>query len=743
MRPGVDDRTRESLLAEIAELRERLDEAEGTLRAIGSGEVDALVITNESGQQVFTLKGAEHGYRVLVQTMNEGAVTLSREGTILYCNQNFASMLKLTLENVIGSEISRFVPGDDRATFDDLHHGGQDGKGEINLVAEDGSKVPVFLSASNLRVDGVPDAVCVVFTDLREQKRNEEIHAAREALLQSSQRYRSLVEATGQVVWTTDPSGEMHGQQDAWAALTGQSEEEYCGLGWLDRVHPAERDMIVRLWQHAVATRTVFQAEQRLLCRSGEYRVFSMRGVPVLDGAGGVREWVGAHADITEHKRIEERDRFLSEAMQVLVSSLDHETVLKGFARLAIPTLGDFCFIDVLRPDGTLDRRTWAHVDPHAEEQFGPWNESVIADDHSPVARALRTGRPVLEPEFRASFVGPATRTFAFARHAGPRSLMSVPLVIGEDLLGCLTVCYDDSGRTHGEAELELGEQLGRRAALALRHANLYRESIERATALERSRVALQHAKDQLGRHATELEVKVAERTARLAETVQSLESVSYMIAHDLRTPLRAMEGFSSVLLEDYAGVLDETARDCARRINAAAIRMDRLIKDLITFGRINQIEAPIAPVDLGVVLNKATAFLADEIASRTADIVVDGPLPAVLGNAVLLEQVLTNLLGNALKFVARGTTPAVRIFGTIEGAEARIWVQDNGIGIEPEHHQRIFKIFERLHVHEFTGTGLGLAIVRKGVERMGGTVGLESSPGHGSRFWIRLPLVS
>lgn len=737
----------QQLLREVASLRSRLAEAEETLRAIRTGEVDALVISNHDGQQVFTLKGAEHGYRVLVQTMNEGAVTLSRDGTILYCNQNFATMVRLALERVIGGSIARFVPESERPAFTKLHHGTQGRKGELAMLAHDGTLVPVFVAVSDLKVDGVPDAVCLVFTDLTDQKRNAEIHAAREALLESSQRYRSLIEATAQIIWTTTPEGEMAGDQPGWSGFTGQTEAERRGQGWIDAVHPEDRAETQAKWRHAVATRSIFQMEHRVRRSDGEFRFFSARGIPVLDTENRVREWVGAHADITERKRIETRDRFLSDAMEVLVSSLDYDTMLKGFAQLAIPTLGDFCFIDVFTPQRTIERAAWAHVDPEQHVRLGRVGSLAppLEAPHDPIAQALRTGQTVHVPEISDDWCIRAAITpehLAHMRLTQFRSLMAIPLKVGERVLGSLTVCFSTSGRQHTLADRELGEQLGRRAALALEHANLYRQSVERFEQLKRSEAALQKAKDQLAEHAHELEQKVAERTARLAETVQSLEGLTYTIAHDLRAPLRAMEGLSAMLVEDYGQVLDGTGQEYARRIQAAAHRMDRLIQDLLAYGRLNQIELALAPTSLEEIFAKTTELLADEIRARQGCVSIEHPLPAVMANAVLLEQILANLVTNALKFVAPGLTPEVRIWAEPHGDFLRVWVADNGIGIEPKYHARIFNMFERLHAQEYTGTGVGLAIVRKGTERMQGRVGLESQPGRGSKFWIELPRV-
>jgi signal transduction histidine kinase len=210
------------------------------------------------------------------------------------------------------------------------------------------------------------------------------------------------------------------------------------------------------------------------------------------------------------------------------------------------------------------------------------------------------------------------------------------------------------------------------------------------------------------------------------------------------------MEGFSQALLEDYADRLDPVGQDYAHRIAAAAQHMDILIQDLLGYSRLSRIEMKLRPVVLEGVVQEALSLLTSEIQEKSAQVAVERPLPRVVGHQATLVRMVENLLSNAVKFVAPDVQPQVRVWAeTIPTTRppdhpttlVRLWVEDNGIGIASEHHERIFRIFERLHgVETYPGTGVGLAIVRKGMERMGGRVGVESEPGLGSRFWVELP---
>ena len=237
------------------------------------------------------------------------------------------------------------------------------------------------------------------------------------------------------------------------------------------------------------------------------------------------------------------------------------------------------------------------------------------------------------------------------------------------------------------------------------------------------------------------LEQRVDQRTAELESANRALEAFAYSISHDLRAPLRGIQGFAQALLEDYGDRLDATGHDYSRRIAAAANRMDQLIQDILAYSRLSRADLELAPVSLEAAIREAQAEVDLPLRQRGGEIAVEGPFPRVHAHRPTLVQVLTNLLSNAIVYVVPGTPPRIRVRAEDRGGRTRVWVEDEGIGIAPEHQERIFHVFERLHGSEtYPGTGIGLAIVRKGIERMGGTAGVESAPGAGSRFWIELP---
>jgi signal transduction histidine kinase len=236
-----------------------------------------------------------------------------------------------------------------------------------------------------------------------------------------------------------------------------------------------------------------------------------------------------------------------------------------------------------------------------------------------------------------------------------------------------------------------------------------------------------------------ELQRQVQERTVRLEETIGELEAFSYSISHDMRAPLRAMEGYAKALVTDYQDRLDAQARHWLDRINRSAHRLDSLIKDVLAYSKVAKSEIELSRVDLEALIDDIMATN-PEFQPVQASIVIERPLHRVLGHEAYLTQCITNLLNNAIKFSRDGVAPVIQIRSERLDGKVRLWFEDNGIGIDPVHHQRIFQIFGQVYPEErYSGTGIGLAIVRKAVQRMNGEVGVESQLGKGSRFWVIL----
>ncbi|MGH7973267.1 MAG: sensor histidine kinase, partial [Limisphaerales bacterium] len=270
------------------------------------------------------------------------------------------------------------------------------------------------------------------------------------------------------------------------------------------------------------------------------------------------------------------------------------------------------------------------------------------------------------------------------------------------------------------------------------------RSQLEMARLRREALIREQGLRAQIEAHAEELERVVARRTARLQETIVELEHFSYAITHDMRAPLRAMQGFAEMIEEEQGRDLPALSMEYISRIKSAASRLDQLIIYSLNYSKTVREELPTEPVDLGDLLPGLIETYPN-LQPDKADIEIANRLPTVLGNQAALTQCFSNLLGNAVKFAKPGNKPTIRVWAEPghrtsdrNGSRptARIWVEDNGIGIRGDSLERIFGMFQRA-AKGYEGTGIGLAIVRKVVERMGGQVGVESQQGQGSRFWV------
>lgn len=421
---------------------------------------------------------------------------------------------------------------------------------------------------------------------------------------------------------------------------------------------------------------------------------------PVRNAEGVVIGASKIARDITQRKRIEAQQH----ALYDLVAAVNRAE--------ALPEIYDAAIGAMLRCQQT-ERASILLCDKEGTMRFVSWRGISEAyrqkvEGHSPWANVTDDPRPVwiedvakadLAPELRAAFVDEGIQALAF-----------VPLRHQRRLIGKFMVYYREP-HAFTAAELRPVETIASQVAFA----------IERQ------------------RGAEELESLVDQRTASLREAVAQMEEFSYSVSHDLRAPTRAMCGYADALLEDEGEKLTEAGRDMLRRILRNSQRMDRLIQDLLTYTRITRREITLEPVALEKLVLEVTQQYPD-LRAEKADIVVTSPLPEVMAHEPSLTQVVSNLLTNAVKFIPAGIRPRVEISVERRGERVRFWFADNGIGISPEVQGRLFRMFERLHPERgYEGTGIGLAIVRKAVERMGGTVGVESDGHTGSRFWVEL----
>lgn len=543
------------------------------------------------------------------------------------------------------------------------------------LIHKDGSELPISDSAAPIRIgEGPLLGVILVFRDASAERNAQQDRA----------RLATIVESSNDVILSKNLEGKILTWNAAAQHLFGYLPAEIVGKSILTLIPPdlqkEEEEILAKIRRGQIVERL----ETERMTKEGKRIPVSLRVSPIKDSEGRV---IGASKILHDVSEIRAAREALARERNVLRTTL----ASIGDGVIVADSKGLVTFLNA-----EAERLTgWKTAEAQGRDLpsvFHIVNEETRRLVENPVEKVLRTGH----------VVGLANHTVLIAKDGRETPIDDSAAPIqepGGPLYGVVLVFRDFTA--HKEAE-----------------------------------AAAKESKEALTRANASLEGTVQERTAKLREMVDELQHVSYSITHDMRAPLRAMTGFAELLL-DSAENLSPESRDYCQRIMTGAQRLDRLINDALNYSRAVLQEVPLEPVDVSKLI-RGLLETYPNFHPEKVDVRIDGPLPTILGNEALLTQCFSNLIGNAVKFVASGTRPQVRIWSAARETHAKIWIEDNGIGIPREAQHRLFGMFQKLD-NQYEGTGIGLAIVRKVVERMGGQVGVESDAGKGSRFWVEL----
>ena len=405
--------------------------------------------------------------------------------------------------------------------------------------------------------------------------------------------------------------------------------------------------------------------------------------------------------------------RLHSEINKAIVRIRDVHALLEEAARVAVEE-GGF-------------RAAWIGlVEPESQKVlFCRYAGLVPVEDEGPgpAGIALETGERSVCNDVRTDPRGQRWREMAERRRF--LAWAATPLAVGGETVGALCL-YSSEAEVFDESELALLDELAMDLSFAVEMA--------------RREAARREAELQVERLNASLEAKVQERTAALESANRELESFSYSVSHDLRAPLRAIDGFSQILVESLGGTADEETRGLLARIRGGAKRMGQLVDDLLRFSRLGRASMHREPLDLAQVAREVATELKAANPERQVEFVLAEPLPAD-ADPSLAAVLLRNLLGNAWKFTAGRAMARVEVGVEVSEGERVYFVADNGAGFESSYAKALFQPFQRLHrSDEFEGTGIGLAIVRRIVERHGGRVWIEGAVDRGATARFTLP---
>jgi PAS domain S-box-containing protein len=532
----------------------------------------------------------------------------------------------------------------------------------------------------------------------------------------SEEQYRFLAESIPQIVWTADAAGKTDYYNERWYEYTGRErgERHAAAPGAHAVVHPEDERAARAAWERARSAGEPYEVELRLRRGSdGSYRWHLARSLPLRDSEGRVVKWFGTSTDIDDRRRAEDAQRFLAEASEVLVSSLDYEATLKRIAGLVVPRLADWCAVDIVTDERTIRRLAVAHEDPAKVEmalEVERRYPQTLADREG-VAKVIRTGEPEMYPNIPEELMALIARDaehLKLLRDLGLRSAMIVPLNVQGRARGAITFVSAESGRHYAATDLAFAQDLARRAALAVENARLYRE---------------------------------AQEVNRLKDEFLAT------LSHELRTPLTAVLGWTRLL---GTGQLDEaTGKRALETIERNALSQVQLIDDILDVSRVirGKLRLNVRATDLVPVIEAAVDSVrpAAEAKGIRLQVILDPQAGPISGDPDRLQQVVWNLLSNAIKFTPK--EGRVQVVLARINSHLEITISDTGQGIPAEFLPYVFDRFRQADptpTRAHGGLGLGLAIVRHLVELHGGSVRAESAGvGAGSTFRVSLPLLA
>ena len=695
--------TQTSMTGEIEELRSRLKEAEETLNAIRNGEVDAIIVSGADDEKIFSLTSAETPYRIFLEEMEEGAVTLNSNGIILYCNQRFSTLLSKPIGQIVGSDFVRFISPNDKRKFSSVFKKGSSGRAsEVISFISDGNILPLHLKLSFRAL--FPDTGSEVYiiasdvTGLKEsqqklkalvKKRTSDLANANDALqldlleiknakkiLQESEKTKSdLLKKLNQAQqlamigsWDWNLQTNQVWWSDETYRIFGESPEDYVpGFESSDEfIHPDDLSVYNKAFEHSLKTGEPLDIDGRLITREGLLKYCNAKGNVIFNNVRKPIHFVGTIMDITERTKAQNAVR---DAQSKLNIALENGN------------------IGVWEWYLTTDEMIW---DERLEKMFdlkpGEFGKTYQAFENlvneEDISHIQKSVKEALEKDL------PFETIYRVCTKNGKIKYISSKGLVSKDKDGkpisMSGVCFDVTGLKEGT------------------------------------------------------EVLISKLNEELLRSNKELQSFAYVASHDLQEPLRMVTSFTQLLFKQYEDKLDETAKEYINFAVDGATRMYDLLNGLLAYSRIHTKGQEFKKVNINNVFRIVTKNLSLLIKERGTEITYV-KLPVVIADESQMILLFQNLISNSIKFSPESSKIIVSVKNKKDYFVFS--VKDEGMGIEPQYFERIFLIFQRLVPREkYEGTGIGLAICKRIVERHGGSIWLESEIGKGSTFYFTIP---
>jgi PAS domain S-box-containing protein len=648
----------------------------------------------ESKRTEAALLESEANFANLLNLVPQFVWVCSNEGLNIYFNERWFKYTGLTPEQSYGKGWNTPFHPDDKETawahWNRATATAEPYTVESRLRAADGSYRWFLMRGEPVR--GAAGEVVKWFgtcTDIDDMKQAEA------ALRESEDSFQAMANGIPQLAHMAGPDGAFRWYNQRWYQYTGTTPEQMEGWGWRGVIDPSMLPKIMERWQASIATGEPFDMEFPLRGADGTFRTFLNRVMPLKDSEGRVVRWFGTNTDISEHK--EAQELLAAQAQELSVSREALEVQTRMF-KLVLDSMGEGLIAadrdgHFLIWNDSAKKLMGRDASDLPTDQWTPHYQVFLSDgitpcppDRLPLVRALR-GESV-QVEMMVQQPGCAEGVFL--------EVSARPLKDDHDNLGGgVAVLRDITERKNAEREIQALNQT--------------------------------------------LETRVIERTAELKVANKELEAFTYSVSHDLRAPIRHISGFTKILTEKFRSSLPAEAQEHLQLIDQAAHRMGQMVDEMLKLARLGRQGLTVKVTGLSSMVEEVITLLAPETEGRQVEWKI-GQLPFVECDPILMPQVFQNLISNALKYSRPRSTAVIEIGQTEKEGEKVIFVKDNGVGFDMKYSDKLFGVFQRLHVaEEFEGNGIGLATVDRIVKKHGGRVWVEAELDRGATFFFTL----
>lgn len=677
------------------------------------------------------LRVNERRYRALFERTNDAVLILSLDGTHLAVNGRATRMLGYNERELIGMPMRKVVAPKDLDSSQDILQrllaGEEIPVYERTFQHRDGTEIPVEIDAALVYDDkGQPLHIQSIVRDISERKRAER------ALQASTEKIRGMFESSTDGITFTDLQGNIVEINDAAVRLHGYGDRaDMIGLSAFALVAEQDHTLAAESLQETVTTGHSGILEYRFVTRDGTEFDAELSATLLHDEQGEPAGFVTLTRDISQRKRAQRMLQTLNELALSLEQALVPDGVFRAVGE-AFKRLGFFCA--VMTADESCDNLYIAHLPYTTQAQSTI--RAQLTDPESPprlsvasfwaLQEVLWEKKTVFIPDVKqvAPQLPPESLIRLVLENLQTPNIILAPLIVRDRAEGLLWV--QSLQPTHEDVPIVTA--FANQVAAAWHKARLFQQAQQEVAERRRAEQEIQLLNEAL-------EQRVTERTAELAASNRELEAFAYTVSHDLRAPLRAIDGFSRIVANEYTAEIDERGQRYLAMVSENVGHMSQLIDDLLAFSRLSRQALQIQHVNVSALVESVIEDLASERQGRQVEITFDDLLPCQ-ADPGLLRQVYANLISNAQKFTRERETARIHIGCQQHGDQIVYSVGDNGVGFDMQYAHKLFGVFERLH-HDtnYEGTGVGLAIVQRIIQRHGGRIWAESVPDEGATF--------